>query len=156
LASAQGIKMDQNKLWTYFLGALTCVAIVYSLIAFMNGYRYVQLNQQAPLQTIQWAVVPTKRGKFLLEGDYRFEVGQKSYQGKTVLDSPVYWNEWSALSSKEEIAKQYRIAWYQNTAPKHSSLVKFFPWKSFATAFFMWALLLYFYYIKARVNAYLR
>lgn len=148
--------MDQNKLWTYFLGAFTCLAIIYSLVAFMNGYRYVRLNQQAPIQTIQWAVVPAKRGKFLLEGNYRFQLDQKIFQGKTILDGPLYWNEWSALSSIQEVSEQYPLVWYQNNAPTHSSLVKLFPWKSLGTAFFMWGLLLYFYYIKAKVKAYLR
>lgn len=136
--------MHKNLLWQAFLAVIFVVAIWYSIVAIYRYNNYSKLTKQAPISSINWTIKAKSEEEFLLEADYTFNIGRRSFSGITLLENVPHRNLWAAEKAIKEFSERKWDVWYDPTDPKFSSLEKKFPLKEIISASFLWILSLYF------------
>lgn len=139
--------MHSNLFYRAFLLMIFLVALWYTVIAAYRYHSYFKLTDQVRVNSIEWDVKEVADDEFYLEARYTFVVKDRSFSGKTSWPTEFYRNRWAAEKDQPYFTKQYRVVWYDQNNPDHSSLQKKFPFKECISAIFLWALLLYFLWL---------
>ncbi len=140
--------MHKNFIWQAFLCFVLVVTLYYSGVAMYRYHIYTHLTAQATASNaIHWTVQQHANDDFFLQAEYIFKVGDKAYQGTTAWPNEHYLNRWAAEQAIADFSLQHQDVWYDPADPAYSSLQKDFPFKECLSAFVLWGLLLYFFWL---------
>ncbi|MBS4171191.1 hypothetical protein [Neochlamydia sp. AcF95] len=143
--------MHKNLLWLSFLSLAAGVVGWFTFRALYLTYFYLAFTASAPVENIQWAIVPLSEDRLVVKADYRFVVNDKEYHGKTLFKNDVFRNPWAAEEALKTYKGREQRAWYSPLDPQYSSLDQSFPFKENIYAVILWILLLYFIWIGRSV-----
>lgn len=127
------------------------ISLHFSILLGRDLWHYFALDGLAPARVLQWEIVPLKE-KFGLKASYGFELQDKTWLGSSVLEPPLYLNEFAALSGLKEKAKEPRNAWYKTGDPAISALEKKFPLNLLIRSLICYGVLIYFFSLYKRLS----
>lgn len=146
--------MHSNRYWFFFLLFVASVTLWFASVATVRLYRYYSLDSRALAQEVTWTVESKIGDRYYLVGTYRFQVGEKSYTGQTLMERRIFRNQWSAMQAIDEYRSRKWPVYFRSSKPEVSTLFKHFPLKETFSALSLVAILLYFivvgYYVGAK------
>lgn len=144
-------KVSVRQLWKVLVGIAMAIAIAFSGLAAYQIFRYARLGTSAPAKVTDWGVKELSSSQFGVEVCFEFEAAGKSFRGKTLFDSPVYLNPFSAEEAIKSLKKEAFAVWFQSSDPSMCSLQKEFPLKSLVNALVTLGVVFYFISISKKL-----
>src|ERR1700722_3610589 len=142
--------MAQNlyRLWLVLLVGSGGVAVWFSSTAAGGMWKYFQLNDQVSAKILKWGIKELSSSRFALEAQYRYDVNEVPYEGKTIFDSPQFLNRFAAENyMKLQSAKRWQT-WYSTGHPDYNSLEKKAPKKQCSQALLTLGVFVYFFFTR--------
>ncbi|MBS0653997.1 MAG: hypothetical protein JSR39_10800 [Verrucomicrobia bacterium] len=144
-------KVSMQGIWRVLATIAIGIALWFSSIAAYQLFQYFRLGSFAEAEVTKWSIKELSSSRFAIEAFFEFEANGKKYQGKSLLDSPVFLNPFSAEDAIKAKEKQAFYAWYQSSKPEISSLQREFPLKSLIHALVTLGVLIYFAFVPKHI-----
>lgn len=144
-------KISMQQIWRVLATIAIGIALWFSSIAVYQLFQYLRLGSFAEAEVTKWSIKELSSSRFAIEVFFEFEAKGKKYEGKSLLDSPVFLNPFSAEDAIKAKEKQAFFAWYQSSNPEVSSLQREFPLKSLIHALLTLGVLIYFAFIPKHI-----
>jgi hypothetical protein len=132
-------------LWVVLLAASGIIALWFSGAAAIGMWKFFSLNAQTPAKILKWQVQELSSSRFALEADYRFDVNDNTYTGKTIFERPQFLNRFAAENYMMINGSKSWGTWYRANSPLHNSLEKEFPQKNCLQALLTLGVFIYFF-----------
>ncbi len=143
-----GIMIKLYRLWVILMIASGLVALSFLGIALAGVWKFINLNETAPAQIVQFQVKELSSSRFAIEAAYSYQVESATYKGKTVFENPLFLTRFAAENYQLFLENKPRIAWYMKRNPTLSSLENNFPYKACLQALVTIGVFLYFYFAR--------
>ncbi len=140
-----------QQIWRILAAFAIAIALWFSSIAAYQLFQYLQLGSFAQAEIKKWSIKELSSSRFAVEVFFEFEAKGKKYEGRSLLDSPVFLNPFAAEEAIKTREKQTFFAWYQTSNPEVSSFQRNFPLKSMIHALVTLGVLIYFIFIFKHV-----
>jgi hypothetical protein len=144
-------KVSVQQIWRILAAIAIAIALWFSSIAAYQIFQYLRLGSFAQAEVTRWSIKELSASRFAIEAFFEFEAKGKKYEGKSLLDSPVFLNPFAAEDAIKIREKEAFFAWYQPSNPEVSSLQKDFPLKSLIHALVTLGVLIYFIFIPKHI-----
>lgn len=133
-------------MWLILVFMAGAAALWFTGKASYGLWTFARLGDQATAQVRTWEIEERGPSKFALVVFYRYAVGGKEFEGRSVLDDPIHLNRHAAQSEINKYAKQSNIrVWIDPRRPAYSSFYKTFPMKKSLYALCSWGIAVYFF-----------
>lgn len=113
----------------------------------VQWWNFLTLREEMKVEVYQWDVKRFNASKYALAASYRFEKGDKIFEGKTLFDGIYYLNKPSAIEAVEQKKLKSWKAWIDPKNPSHSSLEKTFSIKNILYGLICSGVFFYFLYL---------
>lgn len=157
--------MHKNPVWLFFLAFLSLIVLTFTGTTAYKAYPYFRLDAQTTTSNIMWSPLKIEKWSlsdlmgweeelFALKGTYEFKNKGRLYEGFTVLDTPLFRNQWAAEQELLSMRSKPVTVWYDSSYPAYSSLQKTFPFKECLSTALLLGVLLYFIWLGFSVGRY--
>lgn len=146
--------MHKNFIWQAFLLLVGVATVWYTVSAVTRYYVYSHLTRSTEASSLNWTIHEKNEDGYFIEGDYRFNVAEKQFEGRTSWPDQLYLNRLGAEHGVAEFSQRPWVVWYDPAYPERSTLDKSFPFKETLYAALLWLLFLYFIWLGFYVARY--
>jgi len=157
--------MHKNPIWLFLLGFLSLIVLAFTATTAYKAYPFYRLDAQTMTAELMWSPLKIERWSlgdlmgweeelYALKGTYEFEDKGTRYQGVTVLDAPLFRNEWAVEQELLSMRSKPALVWYDSHDPAYSALQKKFPLKESLSTALLIGVLLYFIWLGFSVGRY--
>ncbi len=112
---------------------------------------YFPLRGQAKAQLNRWEVEEAG-DRFVLKGDYSFEVQKNIWHNSSILGKS-YYSEAAAVAALKKMAMNSWTVWYSPRNPKMSALEKEFPYSFLARTLICYGVCIYFIFLNRKIRS---
>lgn len=149
--------MHKNRAWRAFLYLMAAATLYFCASAVYSVHYYYRLSAQTLPAQMVWGYREISADALAPVASYAFTAQGKMVSGETLLDEPVFRNEWAVDKVLGELKTRSWRVWYDPSNPSHSSLQKTFPFKEILSALALAVLFLYFIglgiYVEKKFNS---
>lgn len=139
--------MFKHLIWKILICCVAIVTLWFTVSSFYKVYLFLRLDAHTQAKSVQWTTKELNEvmdDRYLIKGNYSFDVEGKTYSGETVLYGPIFRNMQSAERGINDYASKAWDIYYNSNNPEYSSLQKNFPTKECLSTLLLWGLLIYF------------
>jgi hypothetical protein len=136
------------RLWVALLIVSGGIALWFSGIALSGFWKFTRLNTKTTATVFKWQVRHLSSSRFAIEAEYRYEINGNIYESKTIFESPLFLNRYTAENHVKFFESRRWQTWYSEGSPHLSSLEREFPEKQCLHALVTVGVFAYFYFAR--------
>lgn len=136
--------MKKHVLRFIFISILVLPAFWYTAQTAAYLFRWAQLDESAPMRTIEWRVLRLDDNAYRLQAKYTFEMNGKIWKGEAIANGPVFPNPWAAERNLPFYKNRLQKVWYVKKNPEVSAIEKRLPTKRLISTLILWGIVTYF------------